>query len=318
MCVVAFVCTVLFAPRAARTQTPPESAPTLVQPASPPARRFDHVVIVSFDGMRFDAPGRSRAPHLARMLREGAEAQNASTISNSTTLPSHSSMLSGTEPSAHGMDFDDFRPERGFIRVPTIFQYAHDVGLATAMFVSKTKLRHIAVPGTLDIWSLPHYSCERVAAAAAAYLDHAPPGITFVHFSEPDDAGHMHRWMSARYLAAVRRADACLGTVMDAIEHNALHDRMLLIVTADHGGHQRRHGTLAPVDLHIPWIAWGHGVHHGAFDTPMRTTDTAATALAALGLPRPSWMVGQPVMAALTPERPAGQHHAIAVASTTR
>lgn len=259
------------------------------------ARRFDHVVIVSFDGMRFDASRRARAPNLDRLRREGAEATNATTILNSTTLPAHSSMLTGTEPGAHGMNFDDFRPERGFIRVPTIFQTAHDAGLATAMFVSKTKLRHIAVPGSLDVWSLPHYSCERVAAAAAQYLVSAAPGITFIHFSEPDDAGHMHRWMSARYLAAIRRADACLGTVIDAIEQSRGRARVLLMVTADHGGHRRGHGTQHPIDLHIPWIAWGHSVRRGAFDAPVRTTDTAATALAALGLVRPDWMVGEPV-----------------------
>ncbi len=258
-------------------------------------RRFDHVVIVSFDGMRFDASRRAHAPNLDRLRREGLEATSATTIQNTTTLPSHASMLTGSEQGAHGMDFDDFRPERGFIRVPTIFQTAHDAGFSTAMFVSKTKLRHIAVPGSLDVWSLPHWSCERVATAAAGYIVSAAPGITFVHFSEPDDAGHMHRWMSARYLAAIRRTDACLGTVIDAIERRRGHDRVLLMVTADHGGHRRGHGTQRPIDLHIPWIAWGRSVRHGSFDTPMRTTDTAATALAALGLARPSWMVGEPV-----------------------
>src|SRR5262249_41689725 len=152
--------------------------------------------------------------------------------------------LSGVEPSLHGMDFDDFHPERGFIRAPTVFTAAHDAGLATAMFVSKTKLRHIALPGSLDVWSLPHWSCERVAAAAASYLADAPPGVTFIHFSEPDDAGHMRRWMSTRYLAAIHRADACFGTVFDVLRARADHDRVLVIATADHGGHRRGHGTL--------------------------------------------------------------------------
>lgn len=282
-----------FAVASVLVATHPSDAQTVA--ARPPARPFDHVVIVSFDGMRYDGSRRAHAPHLDRIRLEGADASNATTILNSTTLPAHSSMLTGTLPGTHGMNFDDFRPERGFVRVPTIFQPAHDAGFATAMFVSKTKLRHLAVPGSLDVWSLPHSSCERVAAAAAGYLVSATPGITFVHFSEPDDAGHMHRWMSVRYLAAIRRADACLGTVLEGMAQNPGHDRFLLIVTADHGGHRRGHGTQRPIDLRIPWIAWGRSVRRGTFDSPVQTTDTAATALAALGLPRPVWMVGVPV-----------------------
>ena len=75
-----------------------------------------------------------------------SRALRAETVGDSSTLPSHSSMLSGVEVEVHGMEFDDFRPHREFIRVPTVLYRAHDAGLATAMFVAKTKLRHIAIP----------------------------------------------------------------------------------------------------------------------------------------------------------------------------
>ncbi len=268
------------------------------QPA-PPQRPYDHVVIVSFDGMRPDGMERADAPTLHRLRAEGAYALRAETVGDSSTLPSHSSMLSGVEVEVHGMEFDDFRPERGFIRVPTVLYRAHDLGLATAMFVAKTKLRHIAIPGSVDVWSLPHWSCERVARAASAYLPTAPPGITFIHFEEPDDAGHRHRWMSARYLDAIARTDRCLATVMSALEGRADHDRILVMISADHGGHGRRHGTHSPLDLHIPWIAWGSRVVRGDFDAPVRTTDTGVTALAALGLDTPSDVTGRVVRRAL-------------------
>jgi arylsulfatase A-like enzyme len=201
------------------------------------------------------------------------------------------------------MSFDDFRAERGFIRVPTIFYRAHDAGLRTAMFVAKTKLRHIALPGSLDVWSLPHYSCERVSAAAAAYLRDSLPGVTFIHLEEPDDGGHRYGWMSRRYLGYVARADRCFGAVMAALEARADRARVLVLVSADHGGHGRRHGTHDPLDLHIPWLAWGSRVQRGPFDAPVVTMDTAATAMAALGLTPGPENTGHPVPQAL-PRRP--------------
>jgi predicted AlkP superfamily pyrophosphatase or phosphodiesterase len=279
-------------------------APALSPAQTAPARPYDHVVVVSFDGMRPDGMERADAPTLHRLRAEGAAALAAETVGDSSTLPSHSSMLAGVEVRAHGMDFDDFRPERGFIRVPTSLYVAHDLGFATAMFVSKTKLRHIALPGSLDRWSLPHWSCERVAAAAAEYLAAAAPGITFIHFSEPDDSGHRFGWMRARYLQAIARSDRCFATVMAAVEARADRDRFLVIATADHGGHGRRHGTHAPEDLHIPWVAWGSRVTRGDFSDPVRTTDTAATALAALGIATPPGVTGRPVQRVLAPPAP--------------
>lgn len=276
----------------------PDAAPVA------PQRPYDHVVIVSFDGMRPDGMERADAPTLHRLRAEGAYALRAETVGDSSTLPSHSSMLSGTEVEVHGMEFDDFRPERGFIRVPTVLYRAHDLGFATAMFVAKQKLRHIALPGSVDVWSLPHWSCERVARAAVAYLPTAPAGITFIHFEEPDDAGHRYHWMSARYLEAIARSDRCFASVMEAIEGRADRDRVLVLVSADHGGHGRRHGTHSPLDLHIPWLAWGARVQRGDFDDPVRTTDTGVTALAALGIETPADVTGRPVqrVMAVTPD----------------
>ncbi|MEZ4410383.1 MAG: alkaline phosphatase family protein [Polyangiales bacterium] len=284
---------------------PPPPAPVVAAPDPGPPRRspwpagarpYAQVVIVSFDGLRHDASMIPEATTLARVRAEGAEANRAETVRPSLTLPSHASMLSGAEVSEHGLDFDEYIRSRGLIRVPTAFSYAREAGLTTAMFVSKRKLRHLLLPGTVDVWSLPGRHCERVADRAARHLRDAPAGMTFIHFSEPDLAGHRAGWMSRRYLRAVRRADRCLATVMEGVESRP--DRVLVIVTADHGGHGRRHGAGEPVDTRIPWLAWGPGVRRGSFDAPVRTLDTAATALAALGVEIPERVRGEVVRAA--------------------
>ena len=71
----------------------------------------------------------------------------------------------------------------------------------------------------------------------------------------------------------------------------------LLIITADHGGHDHSHGDDSPLDRTIPWLAVGPGVPAGMILTSnINTYDTAATALYALGLPIPENWDGRPVL----------------------
>jgi len=284
--------------------------PTNPAGGTAPARPYDHVLIISLDGMRPDAIDMTDAPNLRRIREQGANATESRTITHSYTLPSHSSMLTGVDTDRHGLTHNSFNPTRPFIRFPTIFYRAHDAGLATAMFVSKPKFRHIAVPGTVDVFARPDYHCERVVGAASQYLTTVGAGITFVHLSEPDEAGHSRGWMTESYLRNVASADRCVGTLMATLSARADRHRFLVIISADHGGHGRTHGSQRDEDMRIPWIAWGANVRRGAFATPVSTMDTAATALVALGLPMPSDIVGRPVRIALDGPAPLARRRA--------
>jgi arylsulfatase A-like enzyme len=266
----------------------PADAPA--HPAAAPRR----VVIISEDGLRPDALSEELTPRHTALMREGATARLAETIHESDTLPSHASMLSGVDAGAHGLHWNSYKKDRGFIHVPTIFSIAHANGLSTAMFVGKPKLRHIARPGSVDVFERPSYLCGGVSRRAAAYFTQAKPDLMFVHFSDPDELGHADGWMSPEYLKGVRHSDQCLATLLAAIDASGLADSTLVIVTADHGGHGKKHsGGHAEVDRQIPWIARGPGVTPGSsLDEPILTVDTAATTLAALSLPLPAAMIG--------------------------
>lgn len=108
-------------------------------------RPYDHVVLVSIDGLRPDAiDPATDAPNLLRLRALGAWATESRTITHSYTLPSHTSMFSGVDTDQHGLVHNDFTSRRGFVRVPTLFYFAHDAGFSTAMFVSKPEFSHIA------------------------------------------------------------------------------------------------------------------------------------------------------------------------------
>jgi arylsulfatase A-like enzyme len=72
-----------------------------------------------------------------------------------------------------------------------------------------------------------------------------------------------------------------------------------VIVTADHGGNGKDHGTDHPLDVTIPWIAWGQGVVPGEITSHVvRTMDTASTVLYLMGIDQPTQWTGVPIRTA--------------------
>jgi arylsulfatase A-like enzyme len=266
-----------------------------------------HVIIVSIDGLRPDAIEMFDAQTLRRLMREGAYSLEAETVYPSKTLPSHTSMLTGLTPAQHGITWNtDQTGEHGVVGVPTIFELARRKGFTTAAFFSKAKLRHLAKPGTLNHVQAPMglsvYPATQTVEDATRYMRFRRPNLTFIHIAEPDAAGHSFGWMSFAYRAAVRRADAGVSRIIASADATFGPGGYTLIVTADHGGNGRDHGSDHADDMQIPWIAWGAGVAPGELTTPIRTMDTAATALWVLGIGEPAVWSGQPVAAAFTPQ----------------
>jgi len=272
-------------------------------------RTTEHVVVISIDGLRPDAIARFGARHIQQLMSEGSYALDAKTIMPSRTLPSHTSMLTGTEPATHGVTWNDEELEyHGYIATPTIFATAKQAGLHTAAFFSKSKFQHLDVPGTLDHFQAPggwpgKWLAGRTVGDVERYLKHASPNLLFVHLAEPDLAGHLVGWMSAPYGWAVLEADAAVGRLLAAAERTFGHGHYTVLLTADHGGHGRDHGTDDARDVTIPWIAWGEGVTAGEVLEPgIRTMDTAATALWLLGLREAPGAVGRAVASAFGPD----------------
>lgn len=270
------------------------------------------VVIVSWDGGKpsviRQAVSEGKLKTVKGLLAEGSYSWKAETIVPSSTLQSHTSMLTGLNYPRHGITWNTYRPEEGTVKVKTIFEIAKQENLRTAMVYSKEKFKHIAKPGTLDVEVYVRGDAIEVAKAAIKVLKEVKPNILFVHFSDPDSAGHGYGWgnekegvkPSPEYLASLQRCDEALGVIVNAIKHSGSLEKTLLIVTADHGGHNKTHGSADPEDVNIPWIAAGGlAARNGELNRQIKTMDTAATALAVFGIKVPEDWDGKPVWEAL-------------------
>lgn len=280
---------------------PPPPPPT-VTPLPPkvlrqftPREYFVFVIVV--DGLRPDALQRAATPNLDRLWQSGLYSWTAQTVMPSTTLPAIASLLSGVPPERHRIDWNYWAPELGRIRVPTIFEIAQSEKIPTVAFVSKRKLEHLFGPETP--FFVRNTDARHLIAEATEYISERRPRLVFLHLSDADDAGHRYGWMTVRYLQAVERVDEALGLLLQSLEDLTILNESVIIVTADHGGHGRIHGTDDPRDLTIPWILWTPDIEIGRELTqPIRIYDTAATVLAALGLVIPSDWLGVPVLEA--------------------
>lgn len=253
----------------------------------PPTRTASvrHVVLMSFDGLTGEAARQAFPPE---MVAQAAYTWQARTTLPSSTLPAHTSMLTGVPTEIHGVRINPPLPV-GHIRIPTVFSVVTASGGRAAAFVTKPKLLYLVPPGTVDRSEhlpYPHYDMMRVAREGARYLATMQPHLLFLHIADPDDIGHRYGWSSVPYAEAAARVPQSVRIILDVLTRMRRLDDSLVIVTSDHGGRGRRHGGSTPEELTIPWLAFG-AVAPGPIAARVMIYDTAATAIAALGMPVP-------------------------------
>lgn len=106
------------------------------------------VLMISVDGLKpeyvLDADAHGlKIPFLRSLVHDGAHARGVTGVWPTITYPSHTTLLTGLSPAEHGIyDNLEFDPKNTFanawywyaqaIRVPTLWQAAHEAGLSTA------------------------------------------------------------------------------------------------------------------------------------------------------------------------------------------
>src|ERR1043166_9254686 len=226
--------------------------------------------LISLDGCKPSFLQDDYVPNLRSLWKTGSYSWSAQTVNPSVTLVAHASMLTGLLPPKHGVDWNDYKPDKGEIGVPTLFDLAHKAGLQTAFVGSKRKLRHLDRPGTASMSVFPRTELQETGIDPKnPYADPRPtfdtvkavrecfgqirPHLCFIHFSQPDLAGHTFGWESQEILYAIRQLDQQIGALFAYWRKTGFLDNTVIILTADHGGHEKTHGTEKSQDMTIPW-----------------------------------------------------------------
>jgi arylsulfatase A-like enzyme len=108
-----------------------------------------------------------------------------------------------------------------------------------------------------------------------------------------EKGGHDSGWMTDTYLDYIRHA---IDNVKRVIEETD--GEYTVIVTADHGGHGRGHGSDLPEDMTIPMIFYGDRFNAGEELHDVSILDIAPTIADIMGVPAPREWEGKSLAAA--------------------
>jgi predicted AlkP superfamily pyrophosphatase or phosphodiesterase len=216
-------------------------------------------VLILIDGLRADAVTHETMPNLRQLMMRGASTLQAQSVIPSVTLPCHMSIFHSVPPQRHGIMQNVYqsmaRP------LPGLVEQAYAAGLKCGFIYNWEPLRDLSRPEKLHFSYFVNNVLEpegdrTLAQEAVRYIEAHAPDFLFLYLGSVDMYGHAYGWMSDEYLAQAGRSDAAVGHFMEHVSPDSS-----VILLADHGGHERNHGTDSPEDMTIPWMAVGPNIH---------------------------------------------------------
>jgi predicted AlkP superfamily pyrophosphatase or phosphodiesterase len=249
------------------------------------ARPVQHVIVISIDGMKPesytepDAHG-LKIPTLREIVRNGASSDGVQPVMPTVTYPSHTTMVTGVNPGTHGIvtnpawdpfgqNYNGYRWYEEDIRVPTLWQLAHQKGLRTALIhwpvtvgaqadinvpeywranipEDLKLLRALSTRGILEEVSkeYPDFAAGITPPSQtdAAFTDIAcyaikklQPNLMLLHLAVVDREEHQHGPFSPEANAATETADAQVARVIAEAKKDGIWDSTVLVVLSDHG-----------------------------------------------------------------------------------
>ena len=282
-----------------------------------------HVLHIGIDGLNpcfVDAP----APNIiTRLSDNGAWTLNGRTLLQSWSAPCWTGVLCGTPHETSGVlnnawlppwkGYDDRRitPASGAdVPLHCIFDVLkkQDKNIRTAAFNQWDWFQWLTISATAgsmdyDVYCEPpepvvKIQCDNDTIAVASeyirdVLDAADRSYTFVYLMSVDEAGHGYSWCSDEYMHQTRVVDQLVGELLDVIDDKNMQDDVMVVLTTDHGGHSRTHGTHRDDDLIIPMFIRGPGIKKNyEMEHEVRNIDVTATIARAMGYRSSVWWKG--------------------------
>jgi len=223
--------------------------------------RAPTVVLISLDGTRPADVTPETMPHLASLSARGAVAERMIGVVPTNTFPSHASLATGVAPERHGLVNNVFvDPERGVFRkqdivtwleVEPIWSLLERAGIPTASYYwigSEGAWPGGRAPSEWKRFS-PRTSERKKVDRILEWLGRPPgeqPRLITSWFHGADHAGHHDGPGTPEAADALRRQDAEIGRLIEAVVAQGRAGDTTLLFVSDHGmARAERHVDLA-------------------------------------------------------------------------
>lgn len=308
---------------------------TVLSACGPSAPPRPNILLITMDTTRADHIGAygfalAQTQNIDQLAKEGVTFDDA-VASAPITLPSHSSIMTGLYPPAHGVrDNGSYRLSDNAV---TLAERLKAVGYETRAFVSAQVLnrRYNLNQGfdsyDDDLWGeddpklfMIRYrqAGETIAKVLNWYEQwmgqpktERKPFFTWVHLFDPHQPYRPPGWALAMapspYDAEIAYADHELGRLFTQLRETGQLDNTLVIFTSDHGESLGEHNEkthaifVYSATTHVPLImryptALPSGMH---YQEPVRHVDLVPTILGLLGLPGGKETQGEDLLPAI-------------------
>lgn len=216
------------------------------------------VLLISVDGLRADAV--QNTEYGKHLLSTSAYSLAVRTVSPSITLPCHMSMVHSVTPNIHGVTTNTYTPSE--FPKKGIFEACFESNKTSAFFYNWGPLGDIAPEGTTAVrqyipgetvgWEEAN---RMIGDACIEHIQNAPTDFLFLYLGFLDEWGHKYGWLSEEYYYALNESFALLDGVINAARAQSY----TVILTSDHGGHDKGHGSDMAEDMTVPLFIIGEG-----------------------------------------------------------
>ncbi|MCX7876683.1 MAG: ectonucleotide pyrophosphatase/phosphodiesterase [Melioribacteraceae bacterium] len=214
-----------------------------------------YVILVSFDGFRWDYLNRGLTPNLDKIKSEGSFALSLKPAFPSKTFPNHLSIITGMYPSNHGIyanNFEDpFKNETyrtndsnavnnaKWYWGEAFWETAERQGIKTASYFwpgSEVKLGY-RKPSYAEKYDGKKSHDERINGVInwLKLPQELRPRFITLYFSDTDDKGHKFGPNSKEVNEAIKLLDNVAKKIFDKLEEINMKDSVNVIFLSDHG-----------------------------------------------------------------------------------
>ena len=212
-----------------------------------------YVLLISFDGFRWDYLDRGITPNLDKLINKGVRAISFRPAFPSKTFPNHLSIITGMYPENHGIILNDFEnPHTGEVyklsdrkQVANPKWYlgepfwvtADRSGIKTASFfwpASSMKEHHPDIFKKYD-GSVNYESRVDTIASWLRKPAEQRPHFYTLYFSLTDTYGHKFGPESNEINYAIARLDTVTGYLIKRLKQINMFDSLNIIIVSDHG-----------------------------------------------------------------------------------
>lgn len=211
------------------------------------ALESESVLVVSIDALHPMALDAQTTPTLHALMQPGRFTLAGRSVDPPKTLVAHTAMLSGLPPVANGKRDNDWQPGAPRFAKSTLFNDAKKFGYHTAYYYSKAKLGYLVSPAVDEHGLAPDAGIDKVRA----FFREGGRRLAFLHVSGLEYAGIESGWLSSEYREELNYIDSTLAPLLAEVAKRGRH---AIIITSDHAGHERQHGTRDPEDYRLPLI----------------------------------------------------------------